>query len=138
MTAQLPCPVLVTATRCDEPSAGLACRLHRDLGHCLGWPVRVEWSADLVGEPVAGGLPGDTKRDRDLIPAPAARPGRRDSLGNQSLIPTDLVGRLGNGTQVREILCRRGSRIQSRRQPLETAGRLLDLRIRVLRWVTSA
>jgi len=80
---------------------------------------------------MAGSLPGDAKRDSDLIPAAPAGAGRRDTLGDQGLIPANFVGSFGNGTQIRQVLCRRGSRVQVLRQLLEAAGRFRDLRIRV-------
>jgi hypothetical protein len=52
-------------------------------------------SADLVGEPVAGGLPGYAERDRDPVPAPPAGSRRRDPLGHQGLVAADLLGGLG-------------------------------------------
>ena len=39
-------------------------------------------SADLVSEPVAGGLPRYAERDRDPVPAPPAGSRRRDPLGH--------------------------------------------------------
>ncbi len=57
-------------------------------------------SADLVGEPVAGGLPGYAERDRDPVPAPPAGSRRRDPLGHQGLIAANLLRGLGNRPQV--------------------------------------
>jgi len=57
-------------------------------------------SADLVGEPVAGGLPRYAERDRDPVPAPPACSRRRDPLGHQGLIAAYLLRGLGNGPQV--------------------------------------
>jgi hypothetical protein len=57
-------------------------------------------SADLVGEPVAGGLPGYAERNRDPVPAPPAGPRRSDPLGDQGLVAADLLRGLGNRPQV--------------------------------------
>ena len=57
-------------------------------------------SANLVGKPVTGGLPGYAKRDRNPVPTPPACSRRRDPLGHQGLIAANLLRGLGNCPQV--------------------------------------
>jgi hypothetical protein len=53
-------------------------------------------SADLIREAMPRGLPGDTKRNRDPIPAPPAGPGSRYSLSDCGFIAANLICSLGD------------------------------------------
>jgi hypothetical protein len=75
---------------------------------------------------VPGGLPGDAEGNSDPVPAPPAGSGSRHSLGDQRLIPPDLIGCLGDSAQVRQIIGGNDCRVKGVGEPLETAGRPLD------------
>jgi hypothetical protein len=68
--------------------------------------------AHFATEPLAGGLPGHAQGGGYPVPASPVRPGLRNALGEQRLIPPGTFGGLGDCAQVGEVfhVCR--SRIE--------------------------
>ena len=93
---------------------------------------------DLVCESVPRGLAGDTQRDRDPVPAPALGTGRGNALSDHGFTVSDLVGRLGDSTEIGQVICFGGSRIKGVSQALEPAGSFLDFRVAVRHVITPA
>lgn len=95
-------------------------------------------SADLVGEPVAGSLPGDSERHRDPVPAPPTGTGRRNAFSNRGLIAAYLLGGLGDRSQVRQVFCCHTGRVKVIRELLKTARSGFDFSVCMLHEVTFA
>ncbi len=93
---------------------------------------------DLVSESVPGGLAGDAKGDRDPVPAPALGTGCGNALGDHSFAVSDLVGGLGDSTEVGQVIDLGASGVKRVSQALEPASGFLDFRVAVRHVITPA
>jgi hypothetical protein len=94
-------------------------------------------SIDLVREPVAGGLPGKRRARPRSGSSSAHGPRRRDLLGHQGLIASDLLGGLGHRAGLTGLPPPRWSG-QGCREMLEAAGGVFDFGVCVLHVITFA
>jgi hypothetical protein len=103
-----------------------------DLAYTSSASSRLLESTDLIGETMPCGLPRDAKCNRDAVPAPPAGAGSCYSFGDRGFISPDLIGSLGDGSQIREVIGHHSGRVEVLRQSLEAASGLCDLSVCVL------
>jgi hypothetical protein len=67
---------------------------------------------DLLGEPLARGLPAHAERQRDEVPRPAAGASDLDALADLGLGGASLVDRLRDRSQVGRVVDLDGAGVQ--------------------------